>query len=233
VFFLFRSQQEWFAHIKIWRESLSKYEPDWSEIISTPEPVEPKKLENPIKKLDNPIRKSVEEPTIKTKEKNPVRKPIEFSHSETQNPGKATVTANPVKVKSGNEEKAPKRKPIIFDLKEDAETVVPEEVKPILADPEQVKRRLNKFKILDKVVEEEKEPGVHQDDEDLIILDETEEEVDVADEDQSKNPTSIFDRLGGKVVVEMMTLPAKPEVDLRVSLRNKKPLLPGDKLNKF
>ena len=133
---------------------------------------------------------------------NPFEKPvgsdrIEFSSPDTVNPGKANGT---------NEEKSAKRKPIVFDLERDygraadnvLETSIP--VDPILA-----KHRRNKFNIddieeldmMEEVFDVEDDPGLHQDDDDLIILDQTEDDVVIVDAHE-----------GG---------------DLRLSLSNKKP----------
>ena len=54
--------------------------------------------------------------------------------------------------------------------------------------------------------EEEEDPGMHQHDDDLIILDQTEDDLDTVEVDQP----SVYNRLG-----------AKSEGDLRLSLTNK------------
>lgn len=219
--YLFRSQQDWFAHIKGWRESLAKYEPDWNEIMSTVKPVEP------TPKPDNPVRKTREEKPTTVKKAAAARKPVEFSKPEPATP----ETGNPVKGVSGNEEKAPKRKPIVFDLKEDAGNPASDdiEVKPVTITPTQAQHRQNKFKTVDKIVdkvmeEEEDVPGQHQNYDDLIILDQTEEDSDAVVEvtqNVKVKPSSIFNRLGGKVVSAAQLPKAQPEPDLRESLKNK------------
>jgi hypothetical protein len=130
-----------------------------------------------------------------------------------------------------NVEKAPKRKPIVFDLVFDPHA----EVNPIdllIGVNKHVERKkvANNPAVVQKKVVEGPQESI-PDDDDLIILDQTEEEIDDVEVVEASTPSksSIFQRLGGKA----MDAP-KPETDLRKTLSAKKnPAFPDTMAMKY
>lgn len=87
---LSRSQQEWVQHIKVWRESLAKYEPDWKEA-------------GPGKPGEKVVEKPKHTPVVLTDDK---ASTVDASPADKAKVA-AVTEAKPAK---------PKPKPIVYDL---------------------------------------------------------------------------------------------------------------------
>ena len=175
---------------------MAKYEPDWEEIVA----------QNPVPQ--------------KSEEKISDKKPIEVTEN------KNVDNINAENKLGDNVEKAPKRKPIVFDLEVDQSA----EVNPV--DLLIASKKIANKKVKAAVIEKKKivkTPSVGQrkaveavesipDDDDLIILDQTDEDPEEEEEEKATSNPSIFARLGGKAISS-----PKPETaDLRQTMSTKK-----------